>query len=303
MTNNQTIDGVSLLPCPLCGSNDVLLAWDVYDTDRGRRTQSQIRCLGCRILTKTFNTHADARSYWNNRPMLDAPAVERKPKGAILRFREYVGKGQGGRDLWRDWTEWSTGTVEYAKSKLDQTKDLTHIQFEVEWLYSDTPEVAALQSTIARLEARIAELESGRGEPIYEQRYGGGWINIGLEEYKRCLEDPEEASSLRIVFTAPPAPVAVVDKYDDVLLPFLAMMRNELHANAGKGDRPGWLSMTPGECVLEIYYHLGKLQKGVKDGNELWITEYSADVANMAMMLADICGLLDATAALNGVKP
>lgn len=71
MTTNQTIDGVlvsrELLPCPLCGSDKVSLAWDVYDTDRGRRTQSQIQCLGCRILTKTFKSHAEARAYWNNR--------------------------------------------------------------------------------------------------------------------------------------------------------------------------------------------------------------------------------------------
>jgi hypothetical protein len=73
-------------------------------------------------------------------------------------------------------------------------------------------EITAQASTIARLEARVAELESGRGEPIYEQRYGGGWINIGREEYERCLADPEEASSLRIVFTAPPAPVSVADE-------------------------------------------------------------------------------------------
>jgi len=81
-------------------------------------------------------------------------------------------------------------------------------------------------------------------------------------------------------------------KYADVLNPFFAMMEQELHANAGKGDRPGWLSMSPGQCLLEIYYHIGKLQKAVKDGSEAGISEYAADVANMSMMLVDICGLL-----------
>lgn len=80
---------------------------------------------------------------------------------------------------------------------------------------ADIPDVDSLQSTIARLEARIAELESGRGEPIYEQRYGGGWINIGREEYERCLADPEEESSLRIVFTATPAPAAVLPEFNE----------------------------------------------------------------------------------------
>ena len=86
--------------------------------------------------------------------------------------------------------------------------------------------------------------------------------------------------------------VGEVSKYDEVLKPFLAMMEKELHANAGKGDRLGWLGMTAGECLLEIYYHLGKLQKAVKNGDGDGICEYAADVANMSMMLTDICGAL-----------
>lgn len=79
-------------------------------------------------------------------------------------------------------------------------------------------------------------------------------------------------------------------KYDDVLAPFLTLMRRELHANAGKGDRPGWLAMTPDHALLEVYYHLAKLQKAVKHNDGPAIQEYSADVANMAMMVLDICG-------------
>jgi hypothetical protein len=82
-------------------------------------------------------------------------------------------------------------------------------------------------------------------------------------------------------------------KYGDVLAPFLEMMNTELHANAGKGDRPGWLSMTPQTAMLEIHYHSAKLQKAVKDGDVDGIKEYSADVANMSMMMADIFGCLE----------
>ncbi|AXH55444.1 hypothetical protein ACDH60_27380 [Pseudomonas ficuserectae] len=87
--------------------------------------------------------------------------------------------------------------------------------------------------------------------------------------------------------------VGSIGKYDEVLKPFMRMMEKELHANAGKGDRPGWLSMSADTCTLEIYYHLGKLQKAVKDGNGDGICEYAADVANLAMMLTDICGALN----------
>lgn len=91
--------------------------------------------------------------------------------------------------------------------------------------------------------------------------------------------------------------VGSVGKYDEVLKPFMGMMEKELHANSGKGDRPGWLSMSADTCMLEIYYHLGKLQKAVKDGNGDGICEYAADVANLSMMLTDICGALNLFAA------
>ncbi|MCK0543525.1 hypothetical protein JTE78_12205 [Pseudomonas syringae pv. aptata] len=91
--------------------------------------------------------------------------------------------------------------------------------------------------------------------------------------------------------------VGAAGKYDEVLKPFMRMMENELHANAGKGDRSGWLKMSAETCLLEIYYHQGKLQKAVKDGDGDRIVEYAADVANLAMMLTDICGALNLFAA------
>ncbi|WP_296276644.1 hypothetical protein [Pseudomonas sp. UBA7530] len=82
-------------------------------------------------------------------------------------------------------------------------------------------------------------------------------------------------------------------KYSNVLRPFFAMMEAELHANTSKGDRPGWLAMSPEQCLLEIYYHTAKLQKAVKNNDMKGVREHTADVANMSMMLADTCGWLD----------
>ena len=84
----------------------------------------------------------------------------------------------------------------------------------------------------------------------------------------------------------------VMSKYDEVLRPFLAMMEKELHANAGKGDRPGWLQMDSKTAILEVFYHMGKLHQAVHRGEAEAIQEYAADVANMCMMLVDVCGLL-----------
>ncbi|MDO8778881.1 MAG: hypothetical protein Q7K57_61215 [Burkholderiaceae bacterium] len=84
--------------------------------------------------------------------------------------------------------------------------------------------------------------------------------------------------------------VPVTGKYDDVLRPFVSLMERELHANTGKGDRPGWLTLTADQLLLEIYYHVAKLQKAIKDNDGPRVQEHAADVANMAMMALDVCG-------------
>ncbi|ALQ01443.1 hypothetical protein [Pseudomonas brassicacearum] len=113
----------------------------------------------------------------------------------------------------------------------------------------------AMEATIVQQAQRIADLEAdkGQGEPV----------------------------------------ATLARKYDDTLLPFVALMRKELHANADKGDRPGWLSMSADTCLLEIIYHFGKLQASVKRGDGDGMAEYGADVANMCMMLLDICGVIN----------
>lgn len=82
----------------------------------------------------------------------------------------------------------------------------------------------------------------------------------------------------------------MAEKYDDVLLPFLSLMRRELHANSRKGDRPGWLAMDANTVLLEVYWHAAKLSAAVKNNDGPSIMEHSADVANMAMMVLDVCG-------------
>lgn len=67
----------------------------------------------------------------------------------------------------------------------------------------------------------------------------------------------------------------------------------EMLANAGKGPRRGWLQTRPLTLVLETFYHVAKLQDAVVQKDKKRVREYAADVANMAMMLADRCGVLE----------
>lgn len=110
---------------------------------------------------------------------------------------------------------------------------------------------------------------------------GIGGVN---DDFARQIILADEVRRLRSVI----APNT--QKYDEVLFPFMHLMRRELHANAHKGDRPAWLVMSPNDCALDIYYHLAKLQKASLNHDIEGIREHAADVANMVMMLVDIHG-------------
>lgn len=121
-----------------------------------------------------------------------------------------------------------------------------------------------------------------QGEPV---AWKTGSITWGYEPDAR-RHGEQHGVPVVPLYAEQPAPVA--QKYDDTLLPFLALMRNELHANAHKGDREGWLRMTLENALDEIRRHADKLIIPVMNHDRAAIREHAADVANCAMMLADI---------------
>lgn len=144
----------------------------------------------------------------------------------------------------------------------------------------------------------VAVLDRALGDVMHAQ--------CAMAKGKPCdyLEsDPKEISATISKLATQPRSMHVPDgpltgKYADVLVPFVSLMERELHANAGKGDRPGWLSMSPATAVLEVHHHVAKLQKAVLNGDVPGVREYAADVANMSMMAVDVCGaLIDAAPA------
>lgn len=164
--------------------------------------------------------------------------------------------------------------------------------------YADAREAAVLaklreQEPVAWLVCSINK----DGSPSLE--HAAAWKEAAHEHINDAITEHEieDAASwvVRPAYAEPlPAVVQEPQKYDDVLVPFLSLMRRELHANSGKGDRPGWLSMDANTALLEVYYHLAKLQKAVRNNDGPGIQEYAADVANMAMMVLDVCGGIEA---------
>lgn len=79
---------------------------------------------------------------------------------------------------------------------------------------------------------------------------------------------------------------------------FIEAMADELRANATKGDRSSWLTMSSRDAIAEVLYHAAKLAYAARqhlqgEGEMDRVREFAADVANCALMTADIHGALD----------
>lgn len=142
----------------------------------------------------------------------------------------------------------------------------------------------ALESVVAPIVAGFQEYNRERYEPVtdtFQHPANGHTVENGVTVRVRHLRALSE-----LVGAVEP------QKYDDTLVPFLALMRKELHANSQKGDREGWLGMTSGAALEEVEHHWQKLFYAVSTSNPDAIKEHAADVANCAMMVADVCGVL-----------
>lgn len=78
----------------------------------------------------------------------------------------------------------------------------------------------------------------------------------------------------------------------DPVTAFGELMRRELAANAHKGDRDAWRNAQPKDLLLQVSWHMIKLGAACRAGDLGGVAEYSADIANLAMMIADTYGLL-----------
>ncbi|MFY0655437.1 MAG: hypothetical protein JXR12_01535 [Neptunomonas phycophila] len=71
---------------------------------------------------------------------------------------------------------------------------------------------------------------------------------------------------------------------------FIQRMETELQNNAHQGDWNKW-TPTPGQGVDEILHHLEKLKAALVGANPDQVSEYTADIANIAMRISDTHGV------------
>lgn len=155
------------------------------------------------------------------------------------------------------------------------------------------PPATSAPAIETKLDDKLLEAAVDAGGVAFLKAYESAPVGSGVSGSMEAGLRAALPVALAAYLNARPSPVAEpVGKYDDVLLPFVSMMEAELHANSGKGDRPGWMAMSREALLLEIYHHLAKLQKATLHDSRAGVREFSADVANMSMMLADVCGAL-----------
>ena len=70
---------------------------------------------------------------------------------------------------------------------------------------------------------------------------------------------------------------------------FVARMTYELQQNQGKGDWNQWRP-SPTELIKELNHHLIKLAFAFFSGDEKLISEYAADLGNLAMKAHTLYG-------------
>jgi hypothetical protein len=172
--------------------------------------------------------------------------------------------------------------------------------------------------------------------PNCGEMHGDNYVGDGLEEGTRAeceaakakfLTDPKEAcetcGGTRILSGAErpktltlelaPQTIRWLDKHPQEWVcveEFVAMMVEELAANDGKGNRPGWLTMSRKDAIAVVHWHASKLAVAAKeaadvpgkgdsllrranhDGAVRQTREFAADTANCALMVLDCMGLL-----------
>jgi hypothetical protein len=83
------------------------------------------------------------------------------------------------------------------------------------------------------------------------------------------------------------------DAIAPVVVRFSESMLFKLHRHHAKGDREGWAKEDPQWLLSRLLEETSELSAAINLGNPTDVRNEAADVANFAMMIADVCGGFD----------
>jgi Lar family restriction alleviation protein len=160
MTNNPTIDGVSLLPCPYCGSKELSIRYHSPQAN-------WIQCDDCESESRAFDSKAALLSHWNSRPAppevaaLQSTIAQLQAESARIKARLCVCRDCGGQG------EVYSGHSSYQGHNQPPEPDMDVCgTCDGDGVLGPIEDFEALASERDLLQARIAELESGMAEPV-----------------------------------------------------------------------------------------------------------------------------------------
>lgn len=129
-------------------------------------------------------------------------------------------------------------------------------------------------------------------QPKYKDRTTQNLLDYLItDKLNSNIFDPEIAAIYETNLSGEYSDNTEYPMYKEVVSEFSKYMIKELVSNSDKGNREGdkgWLKMSKKTQLSELYYHVGKLQGAIKDGNTDLIKEHCADIANGALMVFDI---------------
>lgn len=78
------------------------------------------------------------------------------------------------------------------------------------------------------------------------------------------------------------------------VLEFAREMEIKLAENRHKGDRSGWMKISPWELLRKLRSEVIELELAMENGDDSEeIRREAADIGNFAMMIADVCTEMD----------
>lgn len=163
--------------------------------------------------------------------------------------------------------------AERAEKAAEETRELAIMQLA-------GISTATIQNTETTIKDRI-----GRDNPYWTVAYGDVCVAVDREMRERARAERAEAACAEMRNAN--------SRTWPWVLGFALEMERKLSKNRHKGDREGWVDESSDWLLGRLKEELSELRKAALNGTDEDVRGEAADVANFAMMIADVSGCLE----------